>query len=389
MQFDRYLMAQLLRTTSAVAITLIGIMWLYQTISVLELVVNRGAPLTDFLVMSVTTIPLWLTIALPISALFAVIWVFHRTMADRELIVMQASGKSAAQLARAPVVLGVLITLFLSLNSVILLPLSYGIFKETQFRLRTSIPAVLLQDNVFIDVVDGMTMLIGEKDKDNFAKDIFIHDERNKNRIITMTASYGRFVEKDGTPTVVLQNGQRIELNENGEAGATLSFDTHTVSIVPIERRRAFRNAIDSNQDSIRNLLDPSKSPEPRFYNQRRAEGHYRIVSPLMALALVLLATCGVLFGQVRQDTWARRTTASIAGAVLLISLVISSRALAISAPASVPLLYASLLVPCLGLGSMLVWSSLAPGTRATGGAPGAQGGPGRASRLGTAERTS
>jgi len=71
MQFDRYFLAQLLRTTSAVTITLIGIMWLYQTISLLELVVNRGAPLSDFLVMSITTIPLWLTIALPISALVA------------------------------------------------------------------------------------------------------------------------------------------------------------------------------------------------------------------------------------------------------------------------------------------------------------------------------
>jgi len=62
------------------------------------------------------------------------------------------------QLARAPLTLGAFITLFLIFNSVILLPFSFGIFKDTQFRLRNSIPAVMLQDNVFIDVVDGMTM---------------------------------------------------------------------------------------------------------------------------------------------------------------------------------------------------------------------------------------
>ena len=38
----------------------------------------------------------------------------------------------------------------------------------------------MLQDNVFIDVVDGMTMLIGEKFDDGLAKDLFIHDERTE-----------------------------------------------------------------------------------------------------------------------------------------------------------------------------------------------------------------
>ena len=85
MQFDRYLLAQLMRTTLSVAVTLIGIVWLFQTIRILEIVVNRGAPITDFFVMSVTVVPLWLTIALPISAFVAVTWVFQRALADREL----------------------------------------------------------------------------------------------------------------------------------------------------------------------------------------------------------------------------------------------------------------------------------------------------------------
>ena len=58
MEFDRYLLAQLMRTTLSVAVTLIGIVWLFQTIRILEIVVNRGAPITDFFVMSVTVVPL-------------------------------------------------------------------------------------------------------------------------------------------------------------------------------------------------------------------------------------------------------------------------------------------------------------------------------------------
>lgn len=273
MQFDRYLFAQMLRMAFAVSLTLIGIMWLFQTIRILELVINRGAPLSDFLVMSVTVIPLWLTVAMPIGTFIGVIWVFHRSLADRELLVAQASGRSAHQLARAPMALGLLVTGFLIFNSVVLLPFSFGIYKQIQFKLRNAIPTVMLQDNVFIDVVDGMTMLIGKNYDDGLAEDVFIHDERDDGAVVTMTASAGRFIEKDGQPAVILQDGQRVELTDSGEAGATLLFDSHTVFITQGDRREATRMPIEMNEDTISNLLDPGTAPSLDYANQRVAEG--------------------------------------------------------------------------------------------------------------------
>ena len=360
MQFDRYLFRQMIRTTVAVSITLIGIMWLFQTIRLLEVVINRGAPISNFLLMSVTVIPLWLTIAVPVSAFVAVIWVFQRAVADRELLVMQASGRSALQLARAPLTLGVLLTVVLILNSVMVLPQSFGVYKRVQFEVRNSIPTVMLQDNVFIDVVDGLTMLIGEKFDDGLAKDLFIHDERTEGKIITMTARIGQFVERDGLPAVILQEGERIELSKSGDSGATLLFDTHTVTITPKDRTVSSQMPIDMNEDTISNLLNPEKSPYPDYFNQRRAEGHYRIVSPALALVLIMIATVGALFGQVRRHTWSKRTMLMIVGSIISISALVSSRSVATSLPSTVPLLYASLLVPSIILLAMLTLPSMA-----------------------------
>ncbi len=360
MQFDRYLFGQMIRTTIAVSITLVGIMWLFQTIRLLEVVINRGAPISNFLLMSVTVIPLWLTIAVPVSAFVAVIWVFQRAVADRELLVMQASGRSALQLARAPLTLGVLLTVVLILNSVLVLPQSFGVYKRVQFEVRNSIPTVMLQDNVFIDVVDGLTMLIGEKFDDGLARDLFIHDERTEGKIITMTARIGQFVERDGLPAVILQEGERIELSKSGDSGATLLFDTHTVTITPKDRTVSSQMPIDMNEDTISNLLNPEKSPYPDYFNQRRAEGHYRIVSPALALVLIMIATVGALFGQVRRHTWSKRTMLMIVGSIISISALVSSRSLATSLPSTVPLLYASLLVPSIILLAMLTLPSIA-----------------------------
>ena len=359
MQFDRYLFAQMMRTTIAVSITLVGIMWLFQTIRILEVVINRGAPISEFLLMSVTVIPLWLTIAVPIGAFVAVTWVFHRAVADRELLVMQASGRSAFQLARAPVGLGILLTFLLALNSTILLPMSFGVYKQVQFKVRNSIPTVMLQDDVFIDVVEGMTMLIGEKFNDGLARDIFIHDERTEGKIITLTARVGKFIERDGLLAVLLQDGERMELGSDEEAGAKLLFDTHTVTMAPQGRKEATRMPIDVNEDSITNLLDTAKSPSPAYINQRLAEGHYRIVSPALALVLVLTASCGVLYGQIRRSTWSRRTTISFCATMFFIGAVISARSLVTAVPAAVPLLYASVIIPGIFMLTMLVLPSL------------------------------
>jgi lipopolysaccharide export system permease protein len=358
MQFDRYLFAQMLRVAFAVTVTLVGIMWLFQTIRILELVINRGAPLADFMVMSVTVIPLWLTVAMPIGTFIAIIWVFHRSLADRELLVAQASGRSAHQLARAPMALGLLVTSFLVFNSVILLPFSFSIYKQIQFKLRNAIPTVMLQDNVFIDVVDGMTMLIGKKYDDGLAEDVFIHDERNNGAIVTLTARVGQFVEKDGQSAVILQDGQRVELTDAGNAGATLLFDTHTVFITPRERRQATRMPIEMNEDKIRNLLDPATSPSPGYVDQRVAEGHYRIVSPMLALALGLVASAGVLFGQIRQSTWSRRTIVTVAVGVACIAALVSSRSLATQISEFRILIYLSTIVPVAIAYGMIAWQA-------------------------------
>ena len=202
------------------------------------------------------------------------------------------------------------------------LPQSFGIYKRVQFEVRNSLPSVMLQDNVFIDVVDGMTMLIGEKFDDGLAKDLFIHDERTEGKVITMTARVGRFVELDGLPAVILQDGERIELTKTGDSGATLLFDTHTVTIAPKDKTVSSQMPIDMNEDTIGNLLNPDKSPYPDYFNQRRAEGHYRIVSPGLALVLVLIATCGALVGQVRRHTWSKRTLLTIVGSIIGISVL-------------------------------------------------------------------
>ena len=353
MHFSRYIFAQLLRTTCAVTLVIIGIVWLFQTIRLLEMVISRGAAFSDFILMSFAVIPLWLTIALPIGAFVAVNWVFHRILTDRELTVMQAIGLSPMQIARAPIALGALVSAAMLANSIFILPSSFGVYKEQQFKIRNSIPAILLQDNVFVDVVDGMTMLIGKHGSNGVASDVFIHDTRNEGKIITVLAETGQFIKTNGAPALVLQNGQRAELTDNTNNSAMLYFDSHTMSITATEGPKSKRMPIDMNEDTIPNLLNPAKSPSPDYFNERRAEGHYRIISPCLGFALILIATALTLRGQIRRDLWGQRAFANIVVGIGTIILLVMSRSIATSTPQFIPLLYASILIPV----AICLWS--------------------------------
>ena len=357
MQFNLYIFNQLFRTTLALTTVLVGIIWLFQTIRLLELVVNSGAAVEDFLLMSITSIPLWLMIAIPISGFIAINWVFSRILGDRELLVMQSIGLSPFQLSKAPIALGIILTAFLVVNSVYLLPSSFAKYKDLQFKLRNSIPTILLRDGVFIEVVNGMTMFIGAHDNDGVMRDIFIHDSRIEGRIITMTAQSSRISDRNGTPTLVLQNGERSERNAEGQRGAVLLFDTHSVSITRARNQPTERAIIDINEDSIFNLLSPKTAPSPQYYLQRHAEGHYRIASPWLGLALTALSSAIILSGQIRRDLWGQRACINISACVFIIILVVISRGLTTNNATLWPLIYLSILVP-LVISLWLLWSS-------------------------------
>jgi len=348
MQFNLYIFNQLLRTTLALTSVLVGIIWLFQTIRILELVVNRGAAVGDFLIMSVASMPLWLMIAIPISGFIAVNWVFSRILADRELMVMQSIGLSPLQLAKAPIALGVLLTAFLAVNTVYILPTSFGVYKDLQFKLRNSIPTILLRDGVFIEVVDDMTMFIGSRYDNDIMRDLFIHDARIGDRIITMTAQSGEFIERDGSPTLILQNGERSERNAEGQSGAVLLFDTHSVTITRNSSQQTERATIDINEDSISNLLSPDASDSPQYYLQRHAEGHYRIASPWLGLGLALLSAAIILRGQIRRDLWTRRASLNISACVFVIIAVVASRGWVTNNANLWPFIHLSALAPII-----------------------------------------
>lgn len=348
MNFNGYLLRQFFFTTLMVLISLLGVVWLNHALRMLELVVNKGASLIDFVQLSLFPIPLWLMIALPMAGFIGVIWTIFRFLSDRELVVMQATGLSPSQFSKMPILFGFILTAILTVNSVVVLPYGFSKFKELQTLVRASIPKLLVQDNVFMDIADDMTLFVGERISQNEVGRVFIQDARNSERLVTLTSETGQFLVSDGRPLFILRNGQRTELAVDGSSTASLSFETHTLDIGNTSTASSQRNLLDSNEENIFDLLSPPASLSLKYSNERKAMGHYRLASPFLALCLIILATAIMLHGRILRETVSLRILIVTFTGILIQAGLILSRSLTASTPFLWPSIYLVVLVPTI-----------------------------------------
>ena len=348
MNFHGYLFRQFSFNTLLVLASLLAVVWLNHALRMLELVVNKDGSFFDFILLSLFPMPLWLIIALPMAGFIGVIWTIYRFLTDRELIVMQAIGISPSQFSKMPLLFGLLLTVILSVNSVVILPYGYSKFKELQTLVRASIPKLLVQDNVFIDIADDMTLFVGERISRNKVGRVFIQDARNPDRLVTLTSETGHFLVSDSRPLFILSNGQRTELALDGSSTASLSFETHMLDIGQNSSTSSRRNILDSHEENILNLLFPPDTLPIKFANDRKAMGHYRIASPFLALCLVILATSIMLHGRILRETVNRRILIVALLGILMQAGLILSRSLTANSPFLWPSLYLVILLPMI-----------------------------------------
>ena len=348
MNFHGYLFRQCFFNTLLVLASLLAVVWLNHALRMLELVVNKDGSFLDFILLSLFPMPLWLIIALPMAGFIGVIWTIYRFLTDRELIVMQAIGISPSQFSKMPLLFGFLLTVILSVNSVVILPYGYSKFKELQTLVRASIPKLLVQDNVFIDIADDMTLFVGERINRNKVGRVFIQDARNPDRLVTLTSETGHFLVSNSRPLFILRNGQRTELALDGSSTASLSFETHVLDIGQNSLTSSRRNILDAHEENILSLLFPPDTLPIKFINDRKAMGHYRIASPFLALCLVILATSIMLHGRILRETVNRRILIVALLGVLMQTGLILSRSLTANSPFLWPSIYLVILLPII-----------------------------------------
>src|SRR3954470_16402252 len=212
-RFSRYLFKHVAITTCVVVVTLTAAIWLTQSLRFIDWIVNHGLPISTFLYITMLVLPSFLAVILPIALFCSVLFTYQKMQTDSEIVVMRAVGVSSLTLARPALLMAVLVMALSYLINLWLLPVSYRAFKDLQFQIRNNFSNVLIQEGVFTNLDEGLTVFVREQGANGELRGLMVNDSRSSGSNVTLVADSGAVVNTADGPRIIMLKGNRQEVN--------------------------------------------------------------------------------------------------------------------------------------------------------------------------------
>jgi lipopolysaccharide export system permease protein len=240
--------------------------------------VPAGLLLSQLGLRSVQVLPLLLPLALFIGLLLAV----GRLYGDSEMAVLSSVGMGPQRLWRPLALVTVPVAVVIAVSSLWLAPTGARIARQMVEDAKRSFLVAGLEAGRFIELPGRAGVLyVGELSTDGTKfRQMFVQSERN-GRLDVITASEGELVvEGDAGRFLRLRDGFRVEGTLDAKDFRLMRFGQNELRVPDA--------ATDSAADNLetRSTLQLLSQPGPAA----RAELHWRIATPLMALVLGVLA---------------------------------------------------------------------------------------------------
>ena len=292
---ERYIFKQILIGFLVVALSLLAMLWLTQSLRFVELVTRQGLPVYLFAELTSFLMPRIFNILSPIAVFVAVLFVYNRLITDRELVVMQSVGISPLKNSVAAICFGVALTIF---NLYLMnhgIPSAEQHFKELEWKVKNNLTQAVLREGEFTQLKNGITLFIDKRESDESFSGIFVSDESKPDVKITLTAEKGRIIKGKNGSRILFINGVRQEVNKKTYQFNSLAFERYSAEF-NIEQNKEKRTQT-ARELSLKELLNSKNNPNFSEQQQRKniVEGNRRLIYPFYNLIAALIACVGLL----------------------------------------------------------------------------------------------
>lgn len=347
-KLNLYIMKQIFIGFLLVTFSLMSIIWLTQSLRFVDLITNNGIPVSIFAEMTSLLMPRIFTVLAPISLFAAVLFVYNRMLADRELVVMQSAGISPWQNAKPAVIFGLIMTVFNFYVYNYGIPWAEKTFNELQWQVKNDVSHLMFREGEFTSMQNGLTVFITTHEKDGSLAGILVNDERNPKSKVTLSAEKGRVVYTDNGPKIIMVNGARQAINTADNQFTSVAFERYSVDFGMKET--SSRKAAGVREKTLSELLNARSIPglSEKEVNRYLVEGNRRLLNPFYNLLFALLGCTGLLVGNFNRRGQAKIISASIVAMVIIQALDLSFGNLAVKHISLLPLVYINLILPLL-----------------------------------------
>lgn len=301
-QIDRYLISQMLpRMFGALAITMAALL-IERILRLFDLITGQGSDIGPVLTLALSLLPHYIGVALPLAFCIAVLGSLGALAKANEIDALENAGWSMRRIGVPFVVCALVMALFSSFLFGFVQPYSRYAFYEIRHAIRTAGWDGRVEQSVFLDVGEGMTLSVAEVDPGGrFLYNVFLlRQEDEGETVITARRGIVQPSEDGESVLLVLQDGQTLF-----PKGQRLTFKE-----LPVQREfdmddNPFRGRGSSHREltffELWDQMNPSsgEKPDPRYV----VEFHSRLVRALSLVAVALLAVPLGVAGK-RQPAW-------------------------------------------------------------------------------------
>ena len=328
-RIQSYLFRQVFRSVVIIVggLTLLAI--LAQGLSQTDLIVeNRQSALIFFYVVALGA-PQVIALLTPLAIFVATVWSLNKLHRDNEIVVAGAAGMTRWQVASPIIRLAVLAALAHLAVNLWVQPTAQRALRETVSAARADLASSLVRPGQFTSAGENLTVFARDSQGGDLIG-VLISDNRAESR--DYLAQRGRFVEVDGVPSIVMWEGQIHQTDSNGSL-SILDFDQSTFDLSP------FINDSDAvvlkaSDRYLHELVSIDRTNYQELQDEEKflAEAHTRLTTPLVSIAMALIAIMAVLGGDFSRRGYSRRITFATAGALFLIMVQLTVQSASVDA---------------------------------------------------------
>ena len=314
-RIDKYVLGLMLTLFGFFALVLVSVYWINRAVSLFDDLLNDGQTALVVLEFTALTLPLVISVVLPVAAFAATAYGTNRLAGESELVAMQAAGLSPWRLARPVLVFGLTVGLMVAVLVHGLVPMARARLADRSSEIAENVTAQFLRPGSFQYPADDVTLFIRDIASDGRLLDLFIEDARDPARQVIYTAQEALVVRTETGPVLVLLEGmaQTMTIRPTGPDLAVTRFQEFSYDIGGMFAGSSSKGRDLRDYGTLR-LLNPDadllaatgESPAAA-----RREAHERIAQPLLSPIAAMLGFATLLiggfsrFGVWRQVGWA------------------------------------------------------------------------------------
>lgn len=353
---DRYILRMLLTAFVGALLTLTGVVWVTQALREVDLLTSQGQTLWLFFKVTLLALPALVMVITPVALLMACLFVLNKLNADSELVVINAVGAAPRRIGRPFVLIGLALCAFTAGISLYLVPESGRELRNLVAEVRADILTDIVEPGQFTFASSDLVFHIRDRRSDGTLVGLLVHDQRNKEAVMTYLAEEGRIVRNEDNTYLAMRDGS-IQQQEGGDAEISIvRFDNYVYDLSSLSQGSSGEVVYHPREMRIDELLDPDTD---NYYYQEapgqfRAELHSRFSNILYPLAFVMIALAALGHPRTNRQGRGNAVAVAVLGATVVRIAGFMATSVATTAAVGVPLMY---LVP---LGAMVFAASLA-----------------------------